>query len=64
MNLPDHIVKKSDNWFLNTKSGKFIHVNNIEAFCNRYWANRKGTKKAAVSYKKNVKMANRRWNDE
>lgn len=64
MNLPDHIEQKSDKWFLNTKTGKYIHVDRIEEWCERYWRNRQGTKKPAVSYRKNVKATARRWANE
>lgn len=64
MELPDHIVQKSPKWYLNTKSGKWIHSDFIETWANNYWRNRKGTKKVAINYKKNIKQAFRRWNDE
>jgi hypothetical protein len=64
LNLPNHVIKKSDIWYLNTKTGKFIHADHIQAFCERYWKNRTGVKKPATNYKKNVKAAQRRWASE
>jgi hypothetical protein len=64
LDLPNHIEQKSEKWFFNTKTGKFIHADHINEFLERYWKNRRPAKKAAISYKKNVKLAKRRWENE
>ena len=62
MELPDHIEKKSDRWFLNTKTGKFIHADKIEAWAERYWKyHTPDAPKLKSSYKKNVELAKKRW---
>jgi len=37
MILPNHIEKKSEVWYYNTKTGKYLHKDFIEDFCNKYW---------------------------
>ena len=71
MLLPDHIIKKSDTWYFNTKTAKYIHKDKIEGFCERYWEwknkHSKSVKdKNAISnqkrkYAAELKNAENRW---
>jgi len=62
MQLPGHIVKKNANWFLNTKTGKYIHVDRIEAWAENYWKYHSSENVfVRVKYEKNVKLAKKRW---
>ena len=67
MKLPSHIVIKNNNWFFNEKTQRYIHKDKIENFLEKYWSFRKNLSESYVSkvnYKKNIKSANRRWNNE
>lgn len=67
MILPDHIIKKSEVWYFNTLTQKWIHSNHIEDFCNKYWAafdRSKEPKRTKEKWNKNVKAAARRWANE
>lgn len=65
--LPGHIIQVSEKWYKNTTNGKFIHKNNIEVYLNQAAAvktKKREAKNASVKYKKNIKAAFRRWNDD
>jgi len=64
LKLPDHIIKKSETWYFNAKTQKWLHRDRIEGFLKTYWANKTTSKKPKVSYKTNLKAAKRRWDNE
>jgi hypothetical protein len=64
LNLPNHVIKKSDIWYLNTKTGKFIHADHIHAFCERYYKHqesKQNNKFLKNNFKKELKNAKKRW---
>jgi len=54
--LPDHIIRKSETWFYNSKTAKYIHKDKIDDFLERYWEwkdkNNKAYKDKAIADKK------------
>jgi len=62
MNLPDHIIKKNDKWYLNTKTSKYISADYIETWLENYWKYHSSDNvKPRLSYEKNIKLAKKRW---
>jgi hypothetical protein len=62
LTLPGHIVKKSERWYLNTKTNRFISVDYIEAWAENYWKYHSSESVSVrVKYEKNVKLARKRW---
>lgn len=67
MELPPFIIQKSEKWFYNTKSKRYIHTDNLEKALKRHKALKTGNKaiiKQKVAYRKNVRDAKRRWENE
>lgn len=67
LKLPDHVYRKSDKWFYNAKTGKWIPATVIEDWAAKYWKAHENKSKAVVNerlnFKRNVNAAMRRWED-
>lgn len=68
MNLPKHIIKKSDKWYFNTKTNKYIHCDNIASVCDKYWEVKNKIedkynerKVESLMFHKEMKQARKRW---
>lgn len=62
--LPSHIVKVSDKWYKNEKTGKFIHSDKIEVWLETYWSFRSTATEISNSkrkYNANLKASKKRW---
>lgn len=65
MNLPGHIIKKSEKWYYNSKSGKYILASKIKEWCENYWKHHDAEEQRRVErYKKEINLARKRWDDE
>lgn len=66
LNLPAHIEAiPGGKWWKNNKTGKFIHADYIAKYCEAWWKyHPPGLRREIVSNKKNLKSAQKRWDDE
>lgn len=64
MELPSHIEQKSEKWFFNTKTKRYIHADYIDGYLKQFYDHILPAAQTAGKYRNSFKSAKRRWDDE